>query len=49
MAAKKPPTKTTCIQLRVSVPDKRAMTRAAKKAGLGLSAWLRRLALRAVG
>lgn len=46
MAAKKPPTKTTCIQLRVSVADKRAMVKAAKKAGIGLSAWLRKVGLK---
>lgn len=49
---KKPPEKTTkddVVRMRVTVEQKAAMTEAAQRDGLELSAWLRQLALRAAG
>jgi uncharacterized protein (DUF1778 family) len=37
------------VRMRVTVEQKQAMTDAAARAGLELSAWLRQLALRAAG
>jgi uncharacterized protein (DUF1778 family) len=37
------------VKMRVSAEDKQALTDAAKRDGLELSAWLRQLALRAAG
>jgi len=37
------------VRMRVSAPDKQALTYAAERDGLDLSSWLRRLALRQAG
>jgi hypothetical protein len=37
------------VRMRITAEDKRALEDAAKRDGLELSAWLRRLALRAAG
>jgi uncharacterized protein (DUF1778 family) len=42
-------TKDAHVQIRVSVDEKQALENAARRAGLGLSAWVRQLALRAAG
>ena len=42
-------TKDDVVRMRVTVEQKRALTEAADRAGLELSAWLRQLALRAAG
>jgi uncharacterized protein (DUF1778 family) len=42
-------TKDDVIRLRVTAEQKRAITDAAEREGLELSAWLRQLALRAAG
>ncbi|HZS27530.1 MAG TPA: hypothetical protein VFB76_09890 [Candidatus Angelobacter sp.] len=42
-------TKDDMVKMRVSAEDKQALTDAAKRDGLELSAWLRQLALRAAG
>jgi uncharacterized protein (DUF1778 family) len=53
MAKSKPaPVKTTkddVVRMRVTAEQKAAMTAAAERDGLELSAWLRQLALRAAG
>jgi uncharacterized protein (DUF1778 family) len=41
--------KDTTIRLRVSAEDKEVIMKAAKRDGLELSAWLRRLALKEAG
>lgn len=43
------PVKDDVVRMRVTVEQKRAMTDAARRAGLELSQWLRVLALRAAG
>ena len=50
-APKRPPlgTKDDVVRMRVTVEQKRALTDAASRDGLELSAWLRQLALRAAG
>jgi hypothetical protein len=45
---KRPP-KDDVIRMRLSSQQKLALTDAAEREGLGLSAWLRQLALRAAG
>lgn len=50
--AKSPPkrsTKDDVVRMRVTAEQKRALTEAAQRDGLELSAWLRRLALKAAG
>jgi uncharacterized protein (DUF1778 family) len=50
--AKSPPkrsTKDDVVRMRVTVEQKQALTDAAARDGLELSAWLRQLALRAAG
>lgn len=50
--SKKPPEKATkddVVRMRVTAEQKAAMTAAAERDGLELSAWLRQLALRAAG
>lgn len=50
--AKSPPkrsTKDDVVRMRVTPAEKEALTEAAERDGLGLSAWLRQLALRAAG
>jgi len=49
---RKPPEKTTkddVVRMRVTSEQKEALTAAAEREGLELSAWLRQLALRAAG
>jgi uncharacterized protein (DUF1778 family) len=43
------PLKDDVVRMRVSVAQKQALLAAAEREGLELSAWLRRLALRAAG
>jgi uncharacterized protein (DUF1778 family) len=43
------PVKNDVVRMRISAPQKQALTEAAKRDGLELSAWLRQLALRAAG
>jgi len=43
------PLKDDVVRMRVSAEDKRALTEAANRVGLELSAWLRQLALREAG
>jgi len=43
------PLKDEVVRMRVSAKDKKALTEAANRAGLDLSAWLRQLALREAG
>lgn len=47
--AKKTSTKDDVVRMRVTIEQKQALTAAAAKDGLELSAWLRQLALRAAG
>jgi uncharacterized protein (DUF1778 family) len=42
-------TKDETVRMRVTADEKRALEHAAQRVGLGLSAWLRQLALRAAG
>jgi uncharacterized protein (DUF1778 family) len=42
-------TKDDVVRMRVTPAEKQALTAAAEREGLGLSAWLRQLALRAAG
>ena len=42
-------TKEEVVRMRVTVEEKRALADAAARDGLGLSAWLRQLALREAG
>jgi uncharacterized protein (DUF1778 family) len=42
-------TKDDVVRMRVTAEQKRALERAADRAGLELSAWLRQLSLRAAG
>lgn len=42
-------TKDDVVRMRVTAEQKRALTEAAEREGLELSAWLRQLALRAAG
>lgn len=44
---RRPTRKTEVVRMRVTEQEKQALVGAATKDGLGLSAWLRRLALRA--
>jgi uncharacterized protein (DUF1778 family) len=46
---KEKPLKGDVVRMRVTVEQKRALTSAAERSGLELSAWLRQLALRAAG
>jgi uncharacterized protein (DUF1778 family) len=46
---KRPVTKDDVVRMRVTVEQKKALTDAAARDGLELSAWLRQLALRAAG
>ncbi|MGH9402668.1 MAG: plasmid mobilization protein [Terriglobia bacterium] len=48
-AATVKPLKDDVVRMRVSAEDKKALTEAANRVGLELSAWLRQLALRAAG
>ncbi len=43
------PLKDDVVRMRISAPQKQALTAAAEREGLELSAWLRQLALRAAG
>ncbi|MGI9071932.1 MAG: plasmid mobilization protein [Bryobacteraceae bacterium] len=43
------PLKTETVRMRISATQKQALTAAAERDGLQLSAWLRQLALRAAG
>jgi len=43
------PLKDDMVRMRVSAEQKQALTAAAERSGLELSAWLRQLALRAAG
>ena len=46
---KRPVTKDDVVRMRVTAEQKQALTDAAARDGLELSAWLRQLALRAAG
>ncbi|MGI9069852.1 MAG: plasmid mobilization protein [Bryobacteraceae bacterium] len=47
--SKRAPLKTETVRMRISATQKQALTAAAERDGLQLSAWLRQLALRAAG